>query len=268
MVTPAPCATPAPPPASPPAPGVRHPCATPAQPPAPPLRHPSCATTSPNLAPHAAPPPAFWCGSPSERLHQKRATRPVARDMTTRDAWSRTDRGGRERGPVTNRHATPHCHIFVMMVGCGWHTRGSKMGMRPSSCGFCPVLRLSRLWVRLAGRWAYAKRNFPGRASCGPFSKILMCGRCRREVYGPPSAVRPYYSASGCFRSHLMGVPVGGANSSRHAGHSLASSTSNHSVGLIGMPHHRYMTTSRVWCLMVGDGGCLFMCVIFSWING
>ena len=49
-----------------------------------------------------------------------------------------------------------------------------QMGIRPGSCACGPVLRLSRLWVRLVGLWAYAKRNFPGRASCGPFSKILM----------------------------------------------------------------------------------------------
>ena len=54
------------------------------------------------------------------------------------------------------------------------HTRGSKMGMRPSSGACGPVIRLLRLWVRLVGLWAYAKRNFPGRASCGPFSKTLM----------------------------------------------------------------------------------------------
>ena len=57
------------------------------------------------------------------------------------------------------------------------NTRGSKIRMRPSSCGLGVVLRTSRLWVRLAGPWAYAKRNFPGQAPYGPFSKILMQSR-------------------------------------------------------------------------------------------
>ena len=55
------------------------------------------------------------------------------------------------------------------------HTHGSKMRMRPSSCGFCVVLRTSRLFLCLAGFWAYAKRYFPGRVSYGPFSKIRIC---------------------------------------------------------------------------------------------
>ena len=56
-----------------------------------------------------------------------------------------------------------------------WHTPApaSKMQMRPSSFGLCAVSHTSRTRLCLAGLLAYAKRNFPGRASYGPFSKIL-----------------------------------------------------------------------------------------------
>ena len=53
-------------------------------------------------------------------------------------------------------------------------TPGSKLRVRPSARGFCPALVLSRLWVRLVGLSVYAKRKFLGRASCWPFSKIMV----------------------------------------------------------------------------------------------
>ena len=59
------------------------------------------------------------------------------------------------------------CVVFV-------DTPASKIQMRRSSFGLCAVPRTSRSRVArsrlcLAGLSAYAKRNFPGRASCGPF---------------------------------------------------------------------------------------------------
>ena len=66
---------------------------------------------------------------------------------------------------------------------CIWtksHTR-SKMGLRwcaraPARAGLrCGlVLRLPRLWVCLAALSVYPKRNFPGWASCGPFTHALV----------------------------------------------------------------------------------------------
>ena len=46
-------------------------------------------------------------------------------------------------------------------------TPASKMRIRPSSFGLCEVSGRSRSCLCLAGLSAYAKRFFPGRASCG-----------------------------------------------------------------------------------------------------
>ena len=92
--------------------------------------------------------------------------------------------GGLLAGSNGLRHLSSSAlrRLFVFFII--WHfllcprqrsdTRGSKMGVRPSSCACGPVLGLSRLWVRLVGLSAYAKRNFLVKAPCGPFSKILM----------------------------------------------------------------------------------------------
>ena len=83
--------------------------------------------------------------------------------VTTRVAWLASVGG-------CAFSAQPLLHIIPSVS----HTPGSKLRVRPSARGVCPVLGLSRLWVCLVGLSAYAKRNFLGRASCGPFSKILM----------------------------------------------------------------------------------------------
>ena len=73
------------------------------------------------------------------------------------------------------------CFVWRRGLGLGLeirpgcvHTPASKIQMRPSSFGLCAVPRTSRSRLCLAGRSAYAKRNYLGRASCGPFSRILM----------------------------------------------------------------------------------------------
>ena len=53
-----------------------------------------------------------------------------------------------------------------------------------------------------------------------------------RAACGPPSALRPYYSASGLLSKPPHGGPGWEPKPSRHACHSLPSSTSNHSAGL------------------------------------
>ena len=55
------------------------------------------------------------------------------------------------------------------------YTTGIKIRIRPGSFGLCAVPGISRSRLCcFAGLPSYAKRIFPGRASCGPFSKIFM----------------------------------------------------------------------------------------------
>ena len=83
-------------------------------------------------------------------------------------------RASSKRPPRPKPKAQTQGQWAASQSGPEGHTTGSKMRIRPSSFGLCAVPRTSRSRLCLAGLSAYAKRFFPGRASCGPFSKILM----------------------------------------------------------------------------------------------
>ena len=86
-----------------------------------------------------------------------------------------------------------------------------------------------------------------------------------RAACGPRSALPPYFSASGLLSKPPHGDPGERLSPSRHACLSVPSSTSNHfkACRLALSPRH---VDEQSW--MVGDGGCLCMCGIFSWISG